>query len=378
MKEAKGPQAKIPDPDSSLSIPPAWNQLSYFAVQPGESFHDVEEVYSSGDPDLDKGRVRLAISGWYHIPQEGEEGYREGTEQELAASSSLSQLQTKDDFDLPRTQPTPYPDYNKDPADEKGMQPADPDDESLTPPEIDFLLQFMAPRFLTPDAVQELKDTFQDASCIRIDGFLGTKFADALRLDISNEPRTYDASTKDIEEASPWTVARPPHKHRYLFMLPNAKSATAEAKEKPDVLANEPTAISPIKQLLNTYLPSLPFRKWLRLSTGLVLRSHDVKARRFRRGKDYQLATSYDEENPRLEMTLGISPEGTWEPEDKVDAGTERAATEGKIPEKKEDAAKEDEINNGGYEVWMAADDDDTNNNTQETADTTNNNTQET
>jgi hypothetical protein len=36
----------VPDPNYSVSIPLAFNQLSFFAVQPGENFHDVEEVWS--------------------------------------------------------------------------------------------------------------------------------------------------------------------------------------------------------------------------------------------------------------------------------------------------------------------------------------------
>ena len=406
IKQVKGPKYKVPDPDASLSIPPAWNQLSYFAVQPGESFHDVEEVYSSGDVKLDAGRVRLAISGWYHIPQVGEEGYKEGLEQELATSSSLTQLQTKDDLDLPKTQPTPYAVYTKGSDSGQTEPKQDQDEDSLSDTEIDFLLQFMAPRFLTPDAVEELKNTFQDVSCIRIDGFLSTKFADALRAEIANEPHTYGSSSKNIEESSSWTVARPPHKHRFLFMLPNSTNSGKE--NKPDLLAKETTATSSIKQLLNTYLSSLELRKWLRLSTGLVLRTHDIKARRFRRGQDYQLATSYDEDNPRLEMTLGITPDGQWEAEEEVEkeaskeekvqtkgaegevekkeekekevgkgdteekeveereAEEEKVEREAKEPEKAKDKDPPQEINNGGYEVWMAGDDDD-NDNTQTT-----------
>ncbi|KAF3355530.1 Glucan 1,3-beta-glucosidase [Verticillium dahliae VDG1] len=62
---AGGEVAKTPAANCTKVIPPAWNQLSFFAVQPGESFHDVEEG----------GRVRMAISGWFHIPQPGEDGY---------------------------------------------------------------------------------------------------------------------------------------------------------------------------------------------------------------------------------------------------------------------------------------------------------------
>lgn len=61
-----------PEPIPTKTIPPSWNQFIFFEVQPGKSFHSVEEVVVGGDED---GRERLSISGWFHAPQEDEEGY---------------------------------------------------------------------------------------------------------------------------------------------------------------------------------------------------------------------------------------------------------------------------------------------------------------
>ncbi len=58
----KGEIVKVPRPHWSVVIPPQWNQLAFFTVQPGESFHDVEEVYKRGQRG-DRG-------GW----REGEDG----------------------------------------------------------------------------------------------------------------------------------------------------------------------------------------------------------------------------------------------------------------------------------------------------------------
>ena len=86
IEEREGRIMRIPKAEWEKSIPPRWNQLSFFAVQPGESFHDVEELYArqDGDKEDDGGRVRMAISGWYHIPQIGEGGYEEGAEEKQA------------------------------------------------------------------------------------------------------------------------------------------------------------------------------------------------------------------------------------------------------------------------------------------------------
>jgi Rps23 Pro-64 3,4-dihydroxylase Tpa1-like proline 4-hydroxylase len=62
----------LPEPETapSKAIPPSWNQFIFFEVQPGKSFHSVEEVVVG-----ETGRARLSISGWFHAAQEGEEGY---------------------------------------------------------------------------------------------------------------------------------------------------------------------------------------------------------------------------------------------------------------------------------------------------------------
>ena len=340
IKEEKGLGLKTPDPEFSVLIPPAWNQMSFFSVQPGESFHDVEEVYHSGEKQLDSARVRMAISGWYHIPQESEEGYIAGAEEDLAASSSLTQLQTKDIFDVPQAKPTLYPQYTESTSKSVSKKPEDTDEDTLTAHDIQDLLQFISHHLLTPDGVLGLKTAFQDASCIRIDNFLKEGFAKLLKEEIQKQPHEYNTSTSEIESSSPWTVARPPHKQRYLFIASGKDSNIENASP-----STNSTEMSILNQLLTVHLPSPAFEKWLRLATGLVLRSYDIKARRFRHGMDYQLATSYDAENPRLELTLGISPEGKWEIEDLDTDSKNKTAAE--------------EINNGGYEVWMAADDDD-------------------
>lgn len=63
-----------PEAIPSKSILPSWNQFIFFEVQPGRSFHSVEEVVV-GEQSMDKRTERLSISGWFHTAQEGEEGY---------------------------------------------------------------------------------------------------------------------------------------------------------------------------------------------------------------------------------------------------------------------------------------------------------------
>lgn len=316
-----GQIVKVPSPDFSVSIPPAFNQLSFFAVQPGQSFHDVEEVYAKqGDEEAsNEDRVRMAISGWYHIPQEGEEGYVEGLEEKLAESSSLMQLQRKGDgFDLPVPNTNPYEDAE--------------DDQMLSEEDLDFLLKYMAPTYLTPDTLESISDSFKEEFSLLLDTFLSKKFSDSLRTYLtSQEHSSLPITAPEIDSTTSWTVATPPHKHRFLFQK--------QRDQRP-----VDTITTPVQDLLENLLPSVPFKKWLQLATGQTLTSHDGLARRFRKGKDYTLATSYNEAEPRLEIILNITPTTNW-------GGDE--ATQGSNDNPEQDGAAV-----GGYIAYMAADED--------------------
>ncbi|KAI9819612.1 MAG: hypothetical protein M1827_007062 [Pycnora praestabilis] len=326
-----GLQTKTPSPDFTASIPPAFNQLSFFAVQPGESFHDVEEVHADDQKvqGENKGeRVRMAISGWYHIPQEGEEGYVEGLEEQLAEKSSLVQLQGKADrFDFPEPKPQAI------------MQDIDEGQEidggkELSEKDLEFLVGFLAPTYLTPETVEELSEMFSEESSLRMENFLSNRFSTRLRTYIEGqEKQSLPSSTTEIEKSTNWKVARPPHKHRFLY------------QQRSD---GRIEGISPFEEIIEILLPSRAFTKWLALVTGLKLESCNVLARRFRRGLDYSLATGYDEGSARVELTLGVTPTDGWGDEEQG---------EGDTANDKEDSDKNEEnAGVGGYEVYMAGD----------------------
>jgi Rps23 Pro-64 3,4-dihydroxylase Tpa1-like proline 4-hydroxylase len=383
---------KIPSPDSSVSIPPAFNQLSFFAVQPGESFHDVEEVYAAaaeetggegktgdgGNAAPDSDRVRMAISGWFHIPQPGEDGYVAGLEEQLARESSLAQLQGKATsvYDLPQSQVHFYADDGENGVDGAGdgANAEDNSDETrmLTEGDLDYLLKFIAPAYLTPDTLDALADRFADESCLRLDAFLAPRFADRLRRHVEQAEReALPQASADIERTTAWRVARPPHKHRFLYQhAPTHSSssssssssrggsgsggAAADVRQKNGEQGEAAQAeknggreqeqgMTPIQELLAELLPSAPFRKWLGLATREQLESCSVLARRFRRGHDYTLATGAGPDSrTRLELTLGITPTTGWGDDDD-DADEEGEENEEEEEDEEEEGEEEDE-----------------------------------
>ncbi|KAK1758243.1 Oxoglutarate and iron-dependent oxygenase degradation C-term-domain-containing protein [Echria macrotheca] len=352
-----GEVAKTPLPDPVKVIPPAWNQLSFFAVQPGESFHDVEEVYhAASKKELEKngGRIRMAISGWFHIPQIGEDGWVEGAEEKAARKSGLMQLQgNPDQHDRPQARPVEIEkSESSQESDEIGFE-----DEA----DLEFLLKYLSPTYLTPDTIERVAEHFEENFSITLPDILHPKFAAKLRKYVeAEEGKALPEDSETIEKGA-WKVARPPHKHRYLYLQPTVSEE------------------SPLKELLEVFLPSRQFRVWLQMATRTVVKSHDLTARRFRHGKDYTLATGH-EGDARLELNIGLTPTDGWgdEVEDDSDGSDDEAeaparkgangkakangSSNGKGKGKGKAIDKEiepkDEIEVGGHEVYMAGDDD--------------------
>ena len=337
VEDDSGKVFKVPRSEWSKVIPPAWDQLSFFAVQPGESFHDVEEVYmgtGDGNEDDGGGRFRMAISGWFHIPQEGEEGYEPGLEEKMAEKSSLQQLQGKaDQFDEPQVR-------WHDPETAKVNFDSTQDEAvlvELSETDLEFLLKYMTPNYLTPDTVEELNETFAAESILQLSDFLNPKFAERLRSWLEDEETA-------SSQASKFSTSRPPHKHRYRAMYSRPSSISKSESGHSD---------NPFEFVLNDLLPSLAFRKWLSLATGLTLKRSSVIARHFRRGLDYQLAQGYEREDPQLEYCLCVTPTTGWGGDDEPEPMNCKTNGKSKRPE------TEETDNVGGYELYMAGDEPD-------------------
>ena len=163
-------------------------------------------------------------------------------------------------------------------------------------------------------------------------------------------------TSAEIEKGS-WKVAKPPHKHRFLYQQPSTEADVKKTSSSAD--------LDPITELLEVFFPSPQFRKWLQIATECDIENYDILARRFRKGLDYALATSHDGQ-PRLEISLGLTPTPGWGADDEEDDEEEDEETNGPkerpIGKAKTNGKKkvkeEDELDDvGGHEVYMAGDD---------------------
>lgn len=366
-KDKSGEISYEPQPDPVKTIYPAWNQLSFFAVQPGQSFHDVGEVFENKEEPAWRQPMRVAISGWFHIPQEGEDGYIEGEAEALQKQSGLTTLQSSDErFDHPKPRPKMYPEY--DPtipsqvfrprthrhrlqidedneleaelnarkemykAHQRGEE--DPEHDILTEAEAGFLCKYISPHWLTPDQVQPVNTSFNTFGHVVIEDFLHPKYAAALQhYIVTTHKETVSNVTRKAQEDLVWTVAKPPHKHKYLVLTDESSEPYTKYMS---LLNMDPVPVNRVKELLRVVFPSLAFRKWLQIITGLIFKSHDLRVRRFRHGMDYQLAKLYKAPKGRVELTLGLTWAGKWEaPEaeaedEEADAGPSRAKAKAK------------------------------------------------
>ncbi|BEI83357.1 hypothetical protein CcaverHIS002_0312250 [Cutaneotrichosporon cavernicola] len=295
-----GDERGLPGTKAVASLPVKWGQIIFFQVQPGRSYHSVEEVIV-GD-----GRRRLGVSGWFHRPIEGEEGFGAYANEKAqrAALSSLAQITAA---------PTiPMVPYTADP-------PA-----GLTPSHLSFLKDFLAPSYLTPQTLEKLSGQFVEASEIVLHNFLRPDLADKIKA----ETKAADAAAfgdsklipgQDVGEGDGWVLQGPASKHRFASLVGDSKSTPA------------------LRSVLAKLLPSEAWRAWLGVVSSLAPMEYRAEARRFRRGLDYTLANGEERTGEaRLDAFLGLS----WWAD--VPAGSDE-----------EDAL----IEHGGWECYLAAPD---------------------
>lgn len=305
----------VPCTDFASKLVPQFNQMAFFTVQPGLSFHDVEEVR------VDK--QRLSIQGWFHIPQPGEDGFIPGEQQETENKSTLQQLQSKElqEFDFPKPFRVDFPRH------EISIYESTTQFDFSTD-QLAYLSRFLNPVYLQSLTISQLNKRFIDDSVIEINDVLNPKFASILAKTIRHTEIEHGSPQTSGDIRFPWKCAVPPHKQRFMYIdgKPYFDVNQRGINVTNHVGPQEPPNFSVLLGLSDAEsnlvevtkgLKSMAFRKWLRLVTSLVPTSDQTLVRRFRPGHDFILATTidktvareyFDEENVLLEATLDLTP----------------------------------------------------------------------
>ncbi|KAH9049740.1 nuclear protein [Lactarius hengduanensis] len=269
-----------PEPVPAKSIPPSWNQFIFFEVQPGRSFHSVEEVVVGEGED---GWQRLSISGWFHAAQPGEDGYEGDGETVPSVASSREQLGQ-------RPLPSRHPARRGPPLvplriPQPGLPPAPHDQGARLP--------------LQGELSLELHDFLSGPIAERLDAGLREMDArDGLGKDRPAPIPPHTAGTAG------WRIKGPPHKWRYNVLEPTTPGGRSTAVSPR--AAQPPHAL--LRSLQDELFPSPAFRAWLAAVSKLLILRYAVEARRFCPGLGYTLATS-EEREARLDVVLSLTPQ---------------------------------------------------------------------
>ena len=327
--------ATVPESTPSCTILPLFNHMAFFAVQPGVSFHSVQEVFGE--------RPRLSLQGWYHAVK---------TPDQMEAATLRQLKQSGGEDTLPFT-PFVYP------------------ESILSSQDREYLASYIHETYLTDDALENIIVQFEEDSSVQLRNFLCLDWISKINR-VRKEAE--DATTKSILEtgyyeqgtSSEWRLVGPAHKQRFLEYI-GTSSSSASSKDLDSVGAM-------LLHLQEKLLCSIPFQRFLARITSLGLPlGHKGRIRRFRKGLDYTVAHyGILTRKSVLDATLCFVAGEGGKAEDQAD---ENDATNN---ETKDDPELETENTDdmmwqsgdcGGFECYIAADDDNDETNEDEAAD---------
>ena len=328
-KDTHASKTAVPKSIPSCTILPTFNHLAFFMVEPGVSFHAVQEVF--GD------RPRLSLQGWYHTTHEPD-GMEGATLQQLKTMGSTATDNMKDDA-VP-FQPISYP-----PSIDNATTGAQ--NEQWTAKDRDYLSKYLHETYLTDQALQNIGTQFEEDSSVQLQRFLKSEWMEKLnRLRNQEEASTrktiLDKGYYEQGVTSEWKLVGPAHKQRFLGYQTSAAPT-------------EDTVGGVLYHLQQHLLCSTPFQKFLAQVTSLGLPlGQRGRIRQFRKGLDYTVAhygilTRKSVLDATLCFVAGDGGGNTPQQQEQQDEENEHEAT-----------STDDLIwqsgDSGGFECYIAAD----------------------
>lgn len=262
------PPQGIPMATPCTGIPPKFNTMAMFRMQPGRSYHSVQEVYS---PD----KSRLSISGWFHTTE-----VPEGSDTDHLMKIANLGEDSRDVFKIVTDKAVEGKKVRKNKQQQRQS-------DSLSAMEREELEAWINPVYMTDAVVAQLRETFAAQECIQLHKFLSEEVvadvAQALRCETA-ESGPYTDYNRGV--SSGWNLKGPSHKRRYLVF-----SETEEEIGDECSIDNYHHFIGVLMSVIRQnlfYLPS--FAKYLSLLTGQNPTELLSEIRRFRPGLDYSIA----------------------------------------------------------------------------------------
>lgn len=246
---------KVPGVIPVKTILPKFNCMAYFEVQPGISFHSVQEVFCD--------RPRLSIQGWYHATE---------TPAHIN-DASLSQLKCIDDHGEENGKYTAIENNCKN---DKGKH--------LAASDRDFLSKYINETYLKSESINEIRQRFEEESSVQLRHFLNEEWGTLVKSRALIEDQDHNVGRGNpaldycIGCSKEWKLVGPAHKQRFLEYDCDSNENNDSCGAKLSFLKEHVFQSAQFSRLLNCYT-SLGF-----------LQGVKGKVRRFRPGLDYTVA----------------------------------------------------------------------------------------
>lgn len=350
-KQEGGQPDKIersPQSIPSATLLPIFNNMAFFTVEPGKSFHAVQEVFGE--------RPRLSLQGWYHAA-EAPDNMEEATLQRLKTAGGDQNTERGFEpftFSM-NTDAGTDTDTDTSPAvvDNKNTNATVLSVEDRT-----YLQKYLHPTYLEPASIQEIRDRFEEESSVQLRNLLNDEWAAKMRgtmVEPDSDEQTLSAGEFDPAyyqqgTSDEWKIVGPAHKQRFL----EYSSGTPKA---------EPQSAGEILQhVQQNVLESPAFARFLKLVTSLGLpMARRGRVRRFRRGLDYTVAHyGLLTEESVLDATLCFvagAGQQVLGDDDEDDGNDDEQKSDKEPAEPDEDDIIWQSGDCGGFECYIAADD---------------------
>lgn len=298
-----------PESCPSKTLLPLFNSMAFFVVEPGVSFHAVQEVLGN--------RPRLSVQGWYHaasVPENVEHATLNRLKEQqpaitIGTPSSLSDHNNNAFAEQGGF--TPLKDERVQPLEQQRKQRAANADKLLDS-DRDYLALYVNETYLTKTSMEEIRERFEEDSSVQLRHFFRTSWNQQIKQAIEGHDNNDDAedSRPKVGEkgyyewgaSDEWKIVGPPHKQRYLeYQAKNENNGSARKNASAAAASRDPLAqaLPPqttsagllMDRLKEKVMQSPAFGRYLNYVTSLgVPTGYKGQVRRFRPGLDYTVA----------------------------------------------------------------------------------------
>ena len=285
-----GTSRRVPAAIPCKTILPEFNTMAYFAVEPGVSFHSVQEVFVTDTP-------RLSIQGWYHAndtPCRIENATLQRLKTKSNGSDGVGGEDTEGVFEPLVTTAAPSGECAAASAESSNGSGNHIDniDYELNVVDRSFLGKYINSTYLTIKSMNEIRDRFEEESSVKLRHFLTDEWIAAIdntsSKDDARDKLGMDRPALDyrvgVTDTNHWRLVGPAHKQRFLEYNDNSNGDD-------NIDDNNVTTGSSLGYLRYTLFQSAAFGRWLGYITSLgTPKGIRGRIRRFRPGLDYTVA----------------------------------------------------------------------------------------